>query len=118
VTPKCASSSRISYLVGVRAPEAIDARAQHPVEHARLGGIAQAIKRRAIQPRTRVAIVDDLLDHLIPIRPGRCAQQLQLGADRAPLVLALGRNARIEPDPHAPTASDESGPAQTSSKNA
>ena len=95
-------------LVGVGAREAIDAQAQHPVEHARLGGVAQTIKRRAIQPRARVPIVDELLDHLMPISLGRRAQRRNLRADRAALLLTLGRHARVEPDPHSPTARNTS----------
>jgi hypothetical protein len=96
------------YLVGVGARETIDTQAQHPVEHARLGGVAQLVKRGAIQPRARVPIVDELLDHLMPVSLGCRAQRRKLGADRAALLLALGRHARVEPDPHSPTARNTS----------
>ena len=78
------------HLVGVGAREAIDAQAQHAVEHARLGGVTQAIQRRAIEPRAGVPVVDELLDHLMPIGLGRGAKRRDLRADRAALVLALG----------------------------
>ena len=108
MTPKPLELLEDQHLVGVGAREAIDAQAQHPIEHARLGAIAQPIKRRAIKPRTRVPIVDELLDHLMPVSLGRRAQRLKLRADRAALVLALGRHARVEPDPHSPTARNAS----------
>ena len=57
-------------LVGVGARETIDTQTQHALEHARLGRVAQAVKRVAIQPRTRVPIVDELVDHLMPVSCG------------------------------------------------
>lgn len=66
------------YLVSVGAGETIDAQAQHPVEYAGLCGVTQAIKRGAIQPRARVPIIDELLDHLMPVRVGCRAQRLEL----------------------------------------
>ena len=95
-------------LVGVGPCEAINAQAHHPVEHARLGGIAQTVKRRAIQPCAGVTIVDELFDHFVTISLRRRAQRLELRADRAALLLALGRHACIEPDPHSPTARNTS----------
>jgi len=92
------------HLVGVGPGQPVHAQAQYPIEHARLSSITQAIKRRAIQPRPRITIVDELLDHLIPIGPSGSPQRLKLRADRATLLLALGRHARIQPDPHSPTA--------------
>jgi len=95
-------------LVGVGARESIDTQAQHAVQHARLGGVTQAIQRRAIQPRTRVAIVDELVDHLMPVGLGRRAQHLELRPDGAAFGLALCRDPRVEPDPHSPTARNTS----------
>jgi len=92
------------HLVGVGAREPVGAQAQHAVEHAGLGGVAQAVERRAVEPRPRVAVVDELLDDLVPIGVRRGAQRLELRGDRAALVLALGRDARVEADVHCPTA--------------
>ena len=78
------------HLVGVGARESIDTQAQHAVQHARLGGVTQAIQRRTIEPRARVPIVDELLDHLMPVSLRRGPQRRYLRADRAALVLALG----------------------------
>jgi hypothetical protein len=95
------------HLVGVGAGQAIDAQAQYLVEHARLGSITHAIERGAIQPRARITIVDELLDHLMPISPSGSPQRLKLRADRATLLLALGRHAGVEPDSHSPTARNQ-----------
>ena len=105
-------------LVSVGARETIDTQAQHADEHARLGGVTQAIKRRTIQPRARVPIVDELLDHLMPFGRRGGAQRLKLRADRAAFLLALGRDARVEPDLHSPTARNTAPWPGTSSRNA
>ena len=92
------------HLVGVGAREAIRAQAQDGVQRAGLGRVAQAVQRGAVQPRARVAVVDELgNDALAPVVCRR-AQQLQLRADRAALLLALGRDPRVYRDPHLPTA--------------
>lgn len=92
------------HLVGVGAREPIGAQAQHAVEHAGLGGVTQPVERRTVEPRARVAIVDELLDDLVPVGVRRGAQRLKLRGDRAALLLALGRHARVETDVHCPTA--------------
>jgi hypothetical protein len=68
-----------------------------------LGSVAQAVQCRAIQTRARVPVVDELLDHLIAVGAGRRAKRLELRADRATLLLALSRHARVERDLHPPT---------------
>jgi hypothetical protein len=91
------------HLVGVGAREAIRTQAQHGVQRAGLGRVAQAVERRAVQPGARVAVVDELGNDVVA-SVARCrAQQLQLRADRAALLLALGRDARVDRDPHRPT---------------
>ena len=92
------------HLVGVGAGEAIGREADDALEQARLGGVAQAIERGPIEPGAGVALVDELLDDLMPIGASRLAQKLELRGDRAALLLALGRHARVERDPHQPTA--------------
>ena len=93
------------HLVGVDAREPVSGQADDPVEHTRLGGIPQPVKRRAVQPRAGVAVIDELLDHLVAVRVSRRPQRVQLRADRAALLLALGRHARVERDLHCPTTS-------------
>ena len=78
------------HLVGVDAREPIGAQADHTIKRAGLGGIAEAVERRAVQARAGVPVVDELLDHLIAVGAGRRAQRLELRADRATLLLALG----------------------------
>ena len=55
------------HLVGVDAREPVGAQADHAVERAGLGGVAEAVERRAVQPRAGVAVVDELLDHLVAV---------------------------------------------------
>jgi hypothetical protein len=45
-----------------------------------------------------------VLESEVGVLEGRRAQQLKLRADRAARLLALGRNARVDGDPHRPTA--------------
>ena len=78
------------HLAGVGAREPIGTQAEHTVQDPGLGGVAQAIERRAVKPRAGVAIVDELLDDFIPVGPCRCSQRLKLRADGAALLLALG----------------------------
>jgi hypothetical protein len=91
------------HLVGVGAREPIGAQAQDRVQRAGLGRVAQPVQRGPIQPRAGVAVVDELGDDVVAVRAGRRAQQLELRADRAALLLALGRDARVDRDPHRPT---------------
>jgi len=92
------------HLVGVGAGEPVGAQAEHALEQARLGGVAQAIKRGAVKARARVAIVDELVDDLVPVRLRGGAQRLKLRSDRAALVLALAGDARVQANPHRATA--------------
>jgi hypothetical protein len=57
-----------------------------------------------VQPRARVTIIDELLDHLMSVRHGRRAERLKLRGDGPALLLALGRHPRIERHSHSPTA--------------
>src|SRR5215211_6818612 len=91
------------HLVGVCARESIGAQAHDPLEHAGLGGVAQPVERGAVEPRARVAVVDELLDDLVAGGFHHGAQRLELRGDRAALLLALGGDARVEADPHCPT---------------
>jgi hypothetical protein len=70
------------------------------------GGFTEAVKRRAAQPRARVPVVDDVLDHLMPVGLGRRAQRLKLRADRPAFLLTLGRHPRVERNPHSPPPSE------------
>jgi hypothetical protein len=92
------------HLVGVGAGEAIGREADDALEQARLGGVAQAVERGPIEPGAGVALVDELLDDLVPVGASRLAQELELRGDRAALLLALGRDTCVERDPHQPTA--------------
>jgi hypothetical protein len=91
------------HLVGVDAREPVGAQADHTIKRAGLGSVTQAVQRRAVQPRAGVPVIDELLDHLITARAGRGAQRLELGADRATLLLTLGRHPGVERDLHSPT---------------
>jgi hypothetical protein len=59
------------HLVGVGAREAIRAQTQDRVQRTGLGRVAQAVHRRAVQPRARVAVVDELGDDLVLVRVRR-----------------------------------------------
>ncbi len=78
------------HLVGVDAREPVRGQADHAVEHAGLGRVPQAVQRWAVKPRAGVAVVDELLDHLMSIRTSRGPERLKLRTDRATLLLALG----------------------------
>jgi hypothetical protein len=106
------------HLVGVGAREAIGAQAEHAVQDAGLGGVAQAIEPGTVEPRARVAVIDELLDDLVAGRFGRGAQRFELRGDRAALLLALGRHARVEADPHRPTARNARSGTTRPSRNA
>jgi hypothetical protein len=53
------------HLVGVAAGEAVGAEADNLLDQAGGGRVTEAIERRPVEPRTRVALIDELADHLI-----------------------------------------------------
>ena len=91
------------HLVGIDARKPVGGETEDRVEHAGLGRVPQTVQRRAIQPRAGVPVVDELFDHLEPVDLGGGPERLELRADRATLLLALGRHARVEREPHCPT---------------
>src|SRR6266508_3025551 len=56
--------------------------------------------RAAVQPRTRVAVVGELGDHLVALGCSTLSQRGKLGADRAAVVLALGGDPGVDGDVH------------------
>ena len=88
------------HLVGVAAGEPVGRQAPHGLDQPGFGRVPQPVQPRAVQPRTRVAVVAELGDHLVTRIGGALSQRGKLGADRAAVVLALGGDPGVDTGVH------------------
>jgi len=88
------------HLIGVGARQAVRCQAQHRIQGALLGAIAEGIEAGAIQGGTRIAVILELSDDVVAASHGPGPQGRQLRANRPPRFLLLGGDARVETDPH------------------
>jgi hypothetical protein len=88
------------HLPGVGAGQPVRRQAPDQLKHPGLGRIPQSVPAGAVQARPRVAVVTELGHDLVALAGGPSAQRLQLGGDRAPGLLRLGRHPSVECHPH------------------
>ena len=84
------------HLVGVGAGEPVRGQAPDHLEQPGLGGVAQRVQPGPVQPGPGAPVVAVLAGQLVPGRGQVRAQRLDLGADRAPLGLALGGDPGVD----------------------
>jgi hypothetical protein len=84
------------HLVGVGAGEPVRRQAIDHLEQPGLGCITQRVQPRPVQPGPGAPVVAVLARQLVACRGDVRAQRLHLGADRAPLGLALGGHPGID----------------------
>ncbi len=84
------------HLAGVGAGEPVRGQAPHDLEQPGLGRVAQRVQAGPVQPRPGVPVVAVLAGDLVACCGDVRAQCLDLGADRAPLGLALGGNPGVD----------------------